>query len=77
MWKAVRLEVDLPAPPSLDTFRREHRVDLNVLRGRVTKRGAWYLLDVSGAARKVEAAVRHFRERGFAIRTHTLETSYA
>jgi len=77
MWKAVRLEIDLPSPPALETFRRRHRVDLNVLRARVTESRAWYLLDVSGAAAKVEAAVRHFRERGFALRTHSLETSYA
>ena len=77
MWKAVRLEVDLPSHPSLDEWGRRHRVALNVLRGRVTKRGGWYLLDVSGAAAKVEAALRHFRERALAIRTHSLETSYA
>ena len=77
MWKAVRLEVDMPSAPALEEFRRHHRVDLNVLRGRVTESGAWYLLDVSGAAGKVDSAVRHFRKRGFATRTHSLETSYA
>lgn len=77
MRKAVRLEVDLPAAPVLDEVRRRHGVDLNVLRGRVTERRAWYLLDVSGAAAKVEAAVRFLRERGISIRTHRLETSFA
>jgi len=78
MRKAVRLEVHLPRrDTALSEYGRLYHVDLNVLRGRVTGSRAWYLLDVTGAARKVEALIRLFRERGLSIRTHVLETSYA
>jgi hypothetical protein len=80
MKKAVRLEVRLPrydaAPSALTEYGRLFDVDLNVLRGRVTESRAWYLLDITGAARRVEALIRLFRERGLKIRTHQLELSY-
>ena len=81
MRKAVRLEVNLTrnarSSSALDEYGRLYRVDLNVLRARVTRSGAWYLLDVSGAARKVEALIRLFRERGVTLRTCQLSTSIA
>ena len=81
MRKAVRLEVSLSrgatGASALDEYGRLYRVDLNVLRARVTENRAWYLLDVSGAARKVEALIRLFRERGVTLRTHQLSTSIA
>ena len=77
MKTAVRVEVDATSPPELEGLRRLHHVELNVLRARVTGRRSWFLLDISGAAAKVEAALRHFRERGFSIRTLSPGSSYA
>ena len=78
MKKAVRLEVQLPRrDTALNEYGRLYHVDLNVLRGRVTENRAWYLLDITGAARKVEALLRLFRERGLSIRTRALVGSYA
>ena len=81
MRKAIRLEVNLSrgatGASALSEYGRLYRVDLNVLRARVTESRAWYLLDVSGAARKVEALIRLFRERGVSMRTHHLSSSFA
>jgi len=80
MRKAIRLEVNLSrgaTGASLNEYGRLYRVDLNVLRARVTESRAWYLLDISGAARKVEALIRLFRERGVSMRTRTLSSSFA
>ena len=81
MKKAVRLEIHLPrreaSSPALSEYGRLYHVDLNVLRARVTERRAWYLLDVAGAARRVEALIQLFRERGLAIRTRSMQPTYA
>ena len=81
MRKAVRLEVNLPRrashPAALAEYGQLYRVTMNVIRARITESCAWYLLDVSGAARKVEALLRLFRERGVPMRTHALPTSVA
>lgn len=81
MRKAVRLEVNLSRAAAgasvLNEYGRLYHVDLNVLRARVTESRAWYLLDVSGAAKKVEALLCLFRERGASMTTHALSTSFA
>ena len=80
MKKAVRLEVQAPRGAlegtAREEFTRRFHVALNVLRGRLTPSGAWYLMDISGASRRVEALIRLFRERGLAIRTHSIEASF-
>jgi len=77
MLKEIRLEVELPSPTLMKRLGRLRGVTLNVLRARVTESRAWALLDVSGAAAKVEALLRHFRERGFSIRALSPGSSLA
>jgi acetolactate synthase small subunit len=78
MKKEVLLEVDLPRrDAALNELGDLRCLDLNILRGRVTESRARYLVNVSGAARKVEALIRLLRRRGSLIRTGGLKASCA
>jgi hypothetical protein len=75
----LRIEVEVPKGALLSEdpqgIGRKYCVHFNILRGRVTPTGAWYLLDLSGADSKVGAVVRLFQRKGIPIRMHALETS--
>jgi hypothetical protein len=79
MCRTLRIEVEVPkgtfAQEDPQGLGRKYCVNFNILRGRVTPKGAWYLLDLSGADSKVGAVVRLFQRKGIPIRMHGLETS--
>ncbi len=71
MPKQVRVEVRFGAfpRPGLRELFHPCRVALNVLRGRVTETAAWFELEISGPARRIDAVLRGFRDRGAVIQT--------
>jgi hypothetical protein len=44
------------------------RVALNILRGRITEKTSWFLLELRGTAARIDSAIRAFRDRGVTVR---------
>jgi hypothetical protein len=68
MQKAVRLEVHMPQGRRVGDFSHPPCVGFHVVRGRITERSSWFLLELTGTARRIQEAVRAFRDRGVSVR---------
>ena len=78
MTKRARIEVEFergrfPEVAQRD-LSRKYCVHLQILRARVTEQGAWYLLALSGADRRVGAVIRWFQRKGILVRAQPIET---
>jgi ABC-type methionine transport system ATPase subunit len=66
-----RFKMTFPAKivgePIMSRLSNDFGVNYNMVRGRITEKGAWLTVDLSGAAKNIERALAFLRERGVEI----------
>jgi ABC-type methionine transport system ATPase subunit len=69
--RTVRCKLTFPArivgEPIMTNLANDFGVTYNMVRGRITDKGAWLTVDLQGAPRNVDRAMDFLRERGVAI----------
>jgi len=68
MRYAVRVEVEMAQGRRMGEFAPPASVACQVVRGRITERSSWFLVELTGTARRVQEAIRAFRDRGVSVR---------
>jgi ABC-type methionine transport system ATPase subunit len=69
---SLRFEMSFPSKvigdPLIHTLSAGFRVVPNILRGRITNKGAKLEVEITGAASKIQKAVKYLESRGVAVK---------
>ena len=69
--KSPRFKMTFPAKivgePIMTKLSNDFGVSYNMMRGRITDKGAWLEVELIGAAKNIERALRFLEERGVAV----------
>ena len=61
--------------PLIHTLSAEFKVVPNILRGRITDKGARLDMEITGAAAKIQKAIRYLESRGVAVKAMEARSS--
>jgi len=69
--KSVRYKMTFPAKivgePIMTKLSNEFGVSYNMMRGRITDKGAWLEVELLGGAKNIERALKFLEERGVSV----------
>jgi L-aspartate semialdehyde sulfurtransferase ferredoxin len=69
--KSMRYKMTFPAKivgePIMTKLSNDFGVSYNMMRGRITEKGAWLEVEFLGASKNVERALKFLEERGVAV----------
>jgi ABC-type methionine transport system ATPase subunit len=69
--KSSRFKMTFPAKivgePIMTKLSNDFGVSYNMMRGRITDKGAWLEVELIGASKNVERALKFLEERGVAV----------
>jgi ABC-type methionine transport system ATPase subunit len=65
--RTLRYKMIFPAKivgePIMTNLSRDFGISFNMVRGRITEKGAWLTLDITGSPKNIERALLSLRER--------------
>lgn len=69
--KVVRFKMTFPqsivGEPIMTRLSHDFSVSYNMMRGRITDKGAWLEIELAGTSRNVEKALKYLKEMGVAV----------
>lgn len=69
--KTVRFKMTFPekilGEPVIHTLSHDFSVVPNIMRGRITEKNAWLEVELVGAARNIDKALKYLGDRGVAV----------
>ena len=69
--KSVRFKMTFPAKivgePIMTKLSNDFGVSYNMMRGRITEKGAWLEVELIGAGKNIERALKFLQERGVSV----------
>ncbi|MFN3486926.1 MAG: NIL domain-containing protein [Planctomycetota bacterium] len=69
--KSLRYKMTFPqkivGEPIMTKLAQDFNVTYNMMRGRISEKGAWLDVELTGAARNIDKALKYLAERGVTI----------